>query len=246
MKPTPVIIEFAGLPGAGKTTAAEQIIKVLELDGYKCFGREQFVNSNRHFAVLAKKILINIFFVLAHICMLAWCCIFALQVTPVNMTSLKRAVKLIIMRGGLQRVIKTARQGGYDLILLDQGFTQAICSIALTGSFPPDRHLLRLVKCLYSNIKAPYLLVYFDVDVTAAAGRVMQRPGLQSRFDRMSLGQAEREMRIYEQYLKRILLKVTHYTGVNCLVVDSSQDLERTVKLISSYIYQNVVDSPVL
>jgi len=226
----PIIVEFTGLPGAGKTTIARAVISALTTKGYECFPPETL--SNRVTVeqkglrqLLAKlEVLYHLIF-----CLVKYHCIvpnalrYALQVTPSNLAGLRRVLMLVTRL----ELIGTVVNDGHDFLVFDEGLVQNIWSIAITGNPPPDEYLLRLLKDLLGDRMLTIILV--DVDIDVAVKRMEKRSSKHSRFDRMSPIKARELLSKHKKDLEHISNCAVALKKADYLKVEGSRPIEDNV-----------------
>lgn len=229
-----LIVEFIGVPGAGKTTIARGVISDLNSLGYKCLTRDIWgdrssakYKKSRH---STKELYHFITFSASykHVAFRAlW---YGIRVAPLNITSIRDALfflqKLYFIKRGIRK--------GYDIILLDQGLMQYIWSIVIPGRPPPDSDLIRLLKSFSDDM--PQLIVVFDVDIDTAIKRIRARSTTKSYFDRITPDQAGALLTKHEGYVEKIVKCVAQLNGASCLKVNGNDDPRENVISIVRFI----------
>lgn len=234
---TPLIIEFIGLPGAGKTTIVQHMFAELTTAGYQCFSLSSFdnpepVEKNKGGILSKSKTLVHFLSacltnpgIARHAFIYAW------QVKPRNFENLRRLVVLMARLNYFQTILRK----NYDLILLDQGILQYIWSIAVNGKPPEDsRHLQSLLKGVLNTV--PSFVVHIDVDVDLAVERIQQRPTARSRFDRMSPMQVSELLTEYNRIFARIINAADYFQDTGFLYINGSQPIHSSVDRIIPFI----------
>ncbi|MGE5251974.1 MAG: hypothetical protein ACM3QS_17350 [Bacteroidota bacterium] len=239
MKRQPLLIEFIGLPGAGKTTIAQRVKAELEGQGYRCFGLSSIDSPE---AVEKKKggpfnkvktLSRTLLSCLIYREIAASALSYTLRVRPLDRRTLRRLVTLLSrldFTGGLVR-------SDYDILLLDQGLLQNIWSIAVSGDPPEDEtHLKRLLKSVLDQFSP--LIVGVHVGADLAADRVTTRRTMRSRFDRMDASRTEPLFVKYQDVISRILSLSADIQEEACLDVNGGKPPEQNVQLIVPFIQQ--------
>ena len=91
-QPKPLIVEFVGLPGVGKTTVSQQVALKLKERGFQIVFRPEILQQWRQKNILQKAMQLfpenlNHWHIILNSLVLAW------QVKPINWTSFARATK---------------------------------------------------------------------------------------------------------------------------------------------------------
>ena len=184
--PEPIVVEFAGPPGAGKSTSAgvfksfleNKDIRVAEFSDVKKHLKSQskFAIAQLAIKALAKKTgAIGKFLVLL------------IRNRAFSISSFYRFLKLCVFHEALQRYRKVAHT---DIIILDQWIVQGLWSAILFRDRPFD--LSAFLFGFHSNVD---WLVYFETDAETAAQRIAGRTTATSRFDQFGETQNMRELK---------------------------------------------------
>lgn len=181
----PVSVEFAGLPGAGKTSIANALATRLSTLGYRCLApslaRSTVVRRQGARRLLGRIGTVGHFgsYCLRHVRVVDGAVRYAWRVDPTNTASMRRAVKLLVRLSLLERL----GLDEYEFTVFDQGVIQNIWSMAVTGAPPPIGFAKRLMERVPAP--GPRLIVLVDIDVDTAVQRIGTRSSLSSRFDDM-------------------------------------------------------------
>lgn len=235
---TPVVVEFMGPPGAGKTTVAHGVIEELERQGLRCFGHSKASEpesiEKKSGGMLSKTMTLGRF---AGVCVrhrrLALAALrFARGVEARGLAGFRRLFVLLSRFGHLKR----AMSEGYDVLVLDQGPLQNIWSIGTTGDLRPgDRDLVPLVRHVVEDLAPIFVLVELDPDL--AVERIANRRTMRSRFDRMPPSSAREALARHDELFVRLFetaVGVGHRGGLR---IDGSrpiaQNVDRVLPVIS-------------
>jgi thymidylate kinase len=234
---TASIVEFAGLPGAGKTTIARAALFELEELGLRCFCNESLVNhtavrrpKSRHISgkfrtllrftfsgLRYRRVAVELFRCMAH-------------TRSLSPASLNRAAGLLILLGR----VRSAPDGRYDLVLLDQGLIQYIWSIFVTGELPSDRDLHRLLAAILEEVSLA--VIFVDIGIDTAAQRIRERETMSSRFDEFSTPRVQEYLSRNTIVFEKIRCWISELSRAASLDVDGSRPVNRNVRRIVPFI----------
>ncbi len=180
------IIEFTGLPGAGKSTLVSEIIKELEKTGYHCYNHEQvFKNLS-----ISNKWLNAIWYYLKNIKFTCLLFLYTFLSSPLawrdlkyNFGRLQQLMKMIVM---FEKGLGKARSS--SVMVFDQGIVQCIWSITSLSGIA-NKSLLRRSVALKKHI-FPGIIVYVQIDPGTAASRIAERAS-KCIFDSLSSAQTK-------------------------------------------------------
>jgi len=238
----PLIVEFIGLPGAGKTTVSRRVVSELDSAGHKCLTRDVWAELRRahrrsHPSYSLKDV--YQFFVFCvrhtHVAFPALSCAF--QVTPLNRRSLRHGLTFLRKLYKFRRTVWEAARGTYDIILFDQGLMEYIWWIAVPRSPSPDISLIRLLKSVSDDM--PQVFVLFDIDVPTAIERITKRStmGYFDRFDRISSDAPESVLGRYKWYVENVANCAQQLNGAcRLLRVNGNDDVGEIASSIVRFI----------
>lgn len=233
----PLVVEFIGPPGAGKTALAHRVIEQLEREGYRCFGHSTEgapETIEKRSGGMASKLMTAGRFALSclryrRLAVDAF--LYTLAVRPRGLSSLRRFFILLSRFRFVRRVMVE----GYDFLILDQGPIQNIWSIGTTGdSRPSDRHLLRVLQDVVDEL-AP-LVVLVEADPDLASDRIAARPTMRSRFDRLPPSQAREALVRYADLFVRLFDLVGRFEETERLRIDGSRPITYNVDRLLPFI----------
>lgn len=233
----PRLVEFVGLPGAGKTTIAQRVIQELTDSGHRCFGLSRldtpeglqkeaggFYDKLRSAGYCALSCIV-------HRKIAKDALLYGVHVEPFNIISLRRVFRFMVR---LKSVTKLAN-GSYDMVILDQGIMQDIWSIAASGHPPSDdTYLERLINSILDRLSL--LVVVIDIDVEKAIQRIARRQTMRSRFDRMPVNQAEALLNRHKDVFTQIVKVVRRCKRAECLSVSGDLPVDQNVEAIASFL----------
>jgi thymidylate kinase len=233
---SPLIVEFVGLPGAGKTTVSKTLASSLQIDSKRVLILEDIEKSCGWGKGKRGKNRIQKVIGLASATVRHWnasleSVLYASQVKPLNAESF---ICLTTVPRLLEMVQKTVSSKSCDVVLLDQWLIQNIWSVGVTGEITPTNFLERLIR-KYGYFDIPVLVVHFDLDVNTAVNRIQCRSTTESRFDKM---QAEKAHAILLKHCSSLteIIRYIEDVGIPVLKVDAAQTAQKNSQLILSWI----------
>ena len=178
----PIVIEFFGLPGAGKTTIANYLSQKLRKHGCNVRTSDDFVQW-----LSRQKKIQKIGFVISSLgtafLQLFWCVIFACGMRPFSAISLARILRVPYVNICFNRYLKTLDN---QIVIMDQANVQLIWSIG-AFSIQYKKKILRRVSKAVSQEKHNYVCLVLDAKNNSE--RIKNRPTQHSRFDHLSEAQ---------------------------------------------------------
>jgi adenylate kinase family enzyme len=225
----PLLVEFVGLPGAGKTTVSQQVVSKLSDRGLPLISRSEILKQ-WHQENTSQKLFKLFPYNLNDLSVLFHSFLLATQVKPINLQSFIQAGKVF---SNVKRNDTVVRAGDRQIILLDQGLLQEIWSVALTGTVPPMACLKREMTSLFH--KRSMVFVYFKVDIDTAVSRIKTRATMNSCFDRMDSRRAYLSLLEYHPYLQEII-DYAKTLGMTVLEIDGKLSLEEKSEKIATWI----------
>ncbi|QIR39857.1 AAA family ATPase [Tolypothrix sp. PCC 7910] len=233
----PLILEFVGLPGAGKTTVCREVASRLKNQGLSLIGGDEILQQWKQQNTWQKLIKLipqtqNQWQILLYSLFLAS------QVKPTNKQSFSKAAKIFanvkrldaIARSAAPRAI--AHHQDSQIILLDQGLLQEIWSVGITGTTPSGENIKQELALLFNQ--RPMAIAYFQIDVDTALERIQNRPTAESRFDRMHPEAAQQLLSKYVAYMQEIV-NCAQTFSIPILEIDSSLPIDEKTQSILSW-----------
>lgn len=225
----PWIVEFVGLPGAGKTTVFHPVVSQLTAEGISLVARDEILRQWQKTA-WAQRVwqLIpsspNQWHILIQALKLA------LSVKPLTKQSLSKASKIF---SNLKRIDSTIRYRQCPLIVLDQGLLQEVWSVGITGSPPSTAQLAPVLASIFQS--RSIAVVHFQVDIETAGDRLQSRSTKRSRLDQMQPEASSALLSNYAPYLQDIL-DCTRSLDIPVLSIDGSLPIETKAEIITRWI----------
>jgi len=228
-----MIVEFNGLPGAGKSTIANAC-----LSGQVAGQRMQLVKGGRRSGSLERS---------------AVCRIISTLVMSASPKHLSFTVSVLRLVGSTPRVTKArflriysllriylhyydlAKHGGeIAAAVFDQGMLQGIVSLFHQDEITRTEESRRVLKS-FVNKSEPVILINVKVDPAEVMRRLQKRTGGGARVENMDRVEAWKTLRMQSHNLE-VLRRVARDLGVNCLEVDASRGIAENCEVIRKWI----------
>ena len=235
----PVIIEFVGLPGSGKTTLCELVASQLKDRGADVVSRPKILKQWHQNNALQKLVKLaasnfNQWNILVNSVILAT------RVKPINLQSFLQAGKVFF---NVKRNDAIVLQKNCDFILLEQGLLQEVWSVVITGSLPKSDYLKKVMSPLLEN--RTIAVVNCKLDLDNAVSRIQNRPRKTKKDSYFDLMDAERARALLAQYFP-YLQEIINYgrtAQIPILDIDSSLSPEENSEKIIDWIIHQLTNS---
>lgn len=244
-----LILEFVGLPGAGKTTVCREVASRLNNQGVSLIRGDEILQQWKQQSTWQRMIklipqTLNQWQILLYSLFLAF------QVKPTNRQSFSKAAKIV---ANIKRLDAIARSHSVSersaapspqdsqIILLDQGLLQETWSVGITGTTPAAESIKQELALLFHQ--RPMAIVYFQIDVDTALKRIQNRPTAESRFDRMHPEAAQQLLSKYVAYLQDIV-NCAQTFNIPILEVDSSLPIDEKTQRILTWMNNDFIAHP--
>ncbi|MBE9083631.1 MULTISPECIES: AAA family ATPase [unclassified Tolypothrix] len=244
----PLILEFVGLPGAGKTTVCREVASRLNNQGVSLVGGDEILQQWKQQSTWQRLIklipqTLNQWQILLYSLFLAF------QVKPINKQSFAKAAKIFAnvkrldaiafgaARSAIARSAAPSPQNS-QIILLDQGLLQETWSVGITGTTPSAESIKQELALLFHQ--RPMAIVYFQIDVDTALKRIQNRPTAESRFDRMHPEAAQQLLSKYVAYLQEIVNCAQSF-NIPILEIDSSLPIDEKAQRILTWMNNDFI-----
>ena len=242
MKNEVIYIEFAGLPGAGKTTVAQRVGQLLPVYNHSVFTRENMMDHRSRLSGLHRGISLAIF-LSRNFFLVVSVMVFGLLFRPVNYFSLKYAYGCVRTIFKIRTAIKAAQQAGHDTVIFDQGILQDFWSIGITGTPVKNAqlgdHLFNLLKRICK--KVDFSTVLLEARSEQAVARILARDPSPYRFDNMDKNTLLNTLNQKSDYMQLIGATVRRLNSHSQLVIDTnSTSVETSAQRVVAFMTDEV------
>jgi thymidylate kinase len=207
----PVVVEFVGLPGAGKSTLATRVLQELRTRGYDCAGRELL----RAEATGAK-----LRYWSGHLGLLRSTAMAVVAVSAGGPEARRHAARLGRWASGFERLSRARN----EIVVLDQGVVQQAWS-SLIRAPSGTAHLVQLLDLILRDAVPRLVLVYCDVLLDVALQRIAARPEGKSTFDGMPPSEARQLLAAHAKDLRELFAHSVAALQAPHLTVDTGRPL---------------------
>ena len=225
----PLVLEFIGLPGAGKTAVAACLVSELKARGIACAERRAPRHPNE--GTMVRRIRRATALLREHELTVA-SLRFAASVRPLSLGRLARALRL----SGWATQFRSYATSGVEVIVLDQGPLQDVWSLTVPSRRWNEPAMQAAVRRLLHTPRLGRAFVYVEVDVETAAERLGQRRGTRSRFDRLSPAQRRAWLDRYERALTSVFEYAGQVTNAPCLRLDGTLPTDEAARNVARFL----------
>ena len=219
----PLIIEFDGLPGCGKSTICRQLKKKLEELGHDvCFSyRRKFTPRNQYWLFFNPKF---------------WHVILSSARFSRFMDKRQSLSRLVFTPYFIRMYNDFISDSKNGILLVDQGIVQSILSLAHTDSIPTSNSLNQLIAaCKMETI--PIILINCQASLNVVNTRMIKRPNDYSRIGKLPKEGRLQSLKIQESNLSYILKCLTKvFPNISQFCINTENPVENNVNDIITFI----------
>lgn len=223
-----LIIEFNGLPGAGKTTISDEFInsKVnsnIKIYSYSYFQQDNVIKEYLRFVIVLLKpsnFLIGIYSIM-----------FLIKNKRPDIESLKRILLLIRLVESYRSLsgIKTP-----EIVVVDQGIIQQITSILFGNKIKCSKYIRKLLLFLQHRLDNVYF-INVTISLDQAINRMNNR---EKKKDRIQNVETEREVQILTMlnYNLSKIRSILSNVGYEPFELNSHKEVKYNINLLNNYV----------
>lgn len=223
----PLILEFVGLPGCGKTTISSLVIDRLREQGFRCEDRESLREAwlarpsgagRLHAYVADPQLSLALFR-------------YALAVGFPGRTRRNYIEHLLHIAAFLTQRLDTRT----DIVVLDQSIVQTVWSLSIPGRPPSTAQMERVLGTLLRPFAGSIALGSLQIPVEQAAERVVGRSHGASRFDGLGLTATRSMLERYAPTLDLLATAAASVSAAPHLRVDATRPLPENVATLVDF-----------
>lgn len=230
----PVLVEFNGLPGSGKTTVANLLYNKLDAAGYNVDQRENTYLINRLGNLGRKwKILNSGGFILP------WRLFnFFLSIEPVRLDRLRQIKRIYAWTSSYVRLYREGGRG-WDVVIVSEGFVQAVVSAVFIDTFGKKKELQDLLR-YFLDKNFNIIIIDCMIDEHEAKERILSRQRAKGRFDQMSVTHLERNLEIHNRNLETVRRNLRYMGCPETVKIDMQDTPEENCDLVYQVVEKKI------
>jgi len=182
----PIIIEFNGLPGSGKTTVAKHLLGILRQKEIRAENidniKKKLKKDNKYWYL--KHTNLKDIIIIIHLIFLL------IKTKPFQKKRIRYIKTMYLLYLIYNKKLKNVE---YDIIVVDQGIVQAVISFYYLDGLSNNSYkkvLLRLLNNLYQQL----LIINCSIDPVNTMNRIAERDNNERRFDNMTYDDLEKNI----------------------------------------------------
>lgn len=219
----PIIIEFNGLPGSGKTTIARQLRRELESLGCKVsssyykrrfhrFGSLVFLNP-RYWSLIKEIFLFSRLF-----------------------TKKRGLANILHVANYVRKYNDFVDNSKNGILIIDQGFVQSLVSLAHQDNMPQSDRLDKILRNSGIN-NMPLCIINCDVDIMVSDNRITSRPKNDCRVEKMNQTERLQTLKVQKENFTTLRNRIEIVCpDIAFAYVDTNIAIRDTVDKIIQYI----------
>lgn len=229
-------VEFIGLPGAGKSSLANDTIKHITARGIDCYD----YNSVFKKSGIANKWLIAFFYYIKNFNFFFLLLRYTLRSSPAkvnilryNFGRLTELLKHIVVLEAYKKRLESP-----VLFIFDQGIIQCLWSITSMGG-TVNQGLLKRALTAKKNI-LPDLIFYVDIDPLIASNRISGRDS-KCIFDYLDPTESRELFSKQKDNYQLILNVINHVKNIVVITIYGDAEIDNNLQTCSEYLYKKIM-----
>ena len=229
-------VEFTGLPGAGKSTLANDTIEHFNARGIACYDYDQVFRKSG----IANKWLISVFYYLKNFNLFFFLLLYTLRSSPARASILRynlirfiELLKLIVVLETYQKRLESPA-----LFIFDQGIIQCLWSVISMGG-SVNHGLLKRALAAKKNI-LPELVIHVDVDPLLAIKRIGNRNS-KCIFDHLDPAECSELFNKQKDNYRVLLKAVKNINNSEVFNVNGNEEIENNGQNCFKYLYKKIM-----
>jgi len=217
----PIIIEFFGTPGCGKSTTSNFLKEKLEGRGFKCFRsyyKNDFFKNKcvKMFMPLNFRLLYNLF---------------RFSIKQKKIVETFPGILAVCQYNQMYRMFSSKYEGENNVLVIDQGIIQGFLSIAHLNNFNNLKDVVAILNTL--NISPfQYVVVYCNVLPETSMRRLKKRQQQNGRLDKLDGKELFQAICVQYENTKNIYKELVEYDRLKLLEINMEDDVIKNVDII--------------
>lgn len=225
----PLVVEFIGLPGGGKTTICCQAAERLSADGVHVAQRKEYYEWLRKCSLI-NKIEARTWGYLKRLPIAVQFLRYLSRRCPHQKLRFSYGHKVVLNHAYFEKFLRTAC---YEVCLLEQWTLQSVWSLGITCEETNGAALMPIARAIVAA--DPHLYIYSHLPPEVAALRIASRSHGASRFDRYEYPEIEQQLRQF-RHLFEPILQVIEEQKRPLLYLNTTEPVEEQVYQVVNWV----------
>lgn len=218
----PLIIEFNGIPGAGKSTTAITVKQLLIAKGIKVMSSKKITGYKKNYKeVILSKEIRNIYITFLKAFFL---------ISPISFERLKYMNVTFNHWLGIKKFTTSKNEKG-RVCILEQGIIQGFVSMAYQGRLRSEEKYYKYIRQIVSGLDN-VVIVNCDIDTCIAKMRMRTR---KMKWGRLDWIKSDKELSDILILQKSQFEKIREHSIANAFEINTSDQLKRNAEQIVQY-----------
>lgn len=225
----PIVVEFIGLPGGGKTTVCRQAAERLSADGLHVVQRKEYYEWLRRCS-LGDKIKVRAWDYLKRLPIAVQFLRYMSSRCPHERQPFSYGHKIALNHAYFERFLRATRP---EVCLLEQWTLQSVWSLGVTCQETEVAMLMPIARAIVAA--DPHLYIYSSLPPEIAAQRIASRSHGASRFDKRARTEIEQQLRQFHRLFEPILQAIEAQKRP-LLCLNTTEPVEEQVNQVVNWI----------